>query len=84
MGEGTYDVDRPLEPNCRIASWAIRKPFWRKDEPYKHMQDDKLIEDSVIMVRVAKSAIIQHSVGEFFGIEHIYTCLLYTSDAADE
>ena len=38
-------------PNCRTASRANRQPMRWKDEPYGHTQEDKLLEDSVIMVR---------------------------------
>ena len=59
-------------PNCRTASRANRYPLRWKDEPYGHEQVPKLMDDSVIMVRVAKLAMIKHMIGDFFGIEHIY------------
>jgi len=71
-------------PNCRTASRANRKPYRWKDEPYGHVQDDKLMDDSVIMVRVAKLAIIKHSVGDFFGIEHIYPTPMLEMDSYKE
>ena len=45
-------------PNCRTASRANRKPYRWKDEPYGHVQDEKLMDDSVLMVRTAKLAMI--------------------------
>ena len=53
-------------PNCRTASRANRQPMRWKDEPYGHTQEDKLLEDSVIMVRTARLAMMKHMVGDCF------------------
>ena len=71
-------------PNCRTASRANRKPYRWKDEPYGHVQDEKLMDDSVLMVRTAKLAMIKHMVGDFFGIEHIYPTPMLEMDCYKE
>jgi len=71
-------------PNCRTASHANRKPLRWKDEPYGHEQNPKLLDDSLIMVRVGKLAMIKHMVGDFFGIEHIYPTPMLEMDTYKE
>jgi hypothetical protein len=71
-------------PNCRTASHSNRKPLRWKDEPYGHVQEQKLLDDSVIMVRVAKLAMIKHMVGDFFGIEHIFPTPMLEMDCYKE
>ena len=71
-------------PNCRTASRANRQPLRWKDEPYGHVQIPKLMDDSVLMVRVAKLALMKHMVGDFFGIEHIYPTPMLEMDSYKE
>ena len=71
-------------PNCRTASRANRQPLRWKDEPYGHTQEDKLLEDSVIMVRTARLAAMKHMVGYFFGIEHIWPTPMIEMDCYKE
>jgi hypothetical protein len=71
-------------PNCQTASKADRNPKRWKNAPYGVTQDKNLMDDSVIMVRCAKLAMMKHMIGDLFGIEHIYPTPMLELDSYKE